>query len=175
MTTQSTPPAATATPVAAGPPPDCATLKAEIDRLDAAKIPQKIQQAAARSYTPTNEEYALFPRYSALTDTYTVQQCNPPLRQLEAAKPPVSKPKAKVAAAAATPKAAGKPAASPSAKAVKTAKPAKQTREQETPAAPPGMAPAQTAPGEIVWPKAGTTPAPTEGVMMRLPPPPPKQ
>ena len=70
--------------------PDCATLKAEIEKMNGQQIPSKFQQAAAKKYSPTQEEWSLFPRYNNLVDTYTVKKCLPALPvQAEQKKAPV--------------------------------------------------------------------------------------
>lgn len=93
--------------------PDCGSLKAEIDKLNAAKLPEKLQQAGAKKYNPTPDEWSAFPRYNNLVETYTVKKCEPALQQ---AKAPPAKPKAKPAktadAGAAAAKAVAKPAGS---------------------------------------------------------------
>jgi hypothetical protein len=108
ITTQSVsaePPKVAAAPVE----PNCATIKAEIDRLTAAKLPEKLQQAAAKKYNPTPDEWSAFPRYNSLVDTYTVKKCEPALQQ--AAKPAATKPKAATPAPGKVAAAAGAPAA----------------------------------------------------------------
>lgn len=91
VTTQSVTPQ-TAKPVVQAPTePDCATLKAEIDKLSAANIPTKFQQAAAKKYTPTQEEWGQFPRYNNLVDTYTVRKCQPALPVQAEKKAPATK------------------------------------------------------------------------------------
>lgn len=75
--------------------PDCGSLKTEIDKLTAAKLPEKLQQAAAKKYSPTPEEWSSFPRYNNLVETYSVKKCEPTLQQ--AGKTP-AKAKAKTAA-----------------------------------------------------------------------------
>ena len=57
--------------------PDCGSLKAEIDKLNAAKLPEKLQQAGAKKYNPTPDEWSAFPRYNNLVETYTVKKCEP--------------------------------------------------------------------------------------------------
>lgn len=86
ITTQSVP--AEQTKVAE---PDCGSLKAEIDQLNAAKLPDKLQQAAAKKYSPTQDEWSSFPRYNKLIETYTVKKCEPSLQQAKAG--PKAKPK----------------------------------------------------------------------------------
>ena len=96
--------------------PDCGSLKAEIDKLNAAKLPEKLQAGAgAKKYNPTPDEWSAFPRYNNLVETYTVKKCEPGLQQAKAA-PAKTKVKAaatpaKTADAGAAMAAAGKPAA----------------------------------------------------------------
>ena len=72
--------------------PDCGSLKAEIDKLHAAKLPEKLQQAGAKKYNPTPDEWSAFPRYNNLVETYTVKKCEPALQQAKApAKPAADK------------------------------------------------------------------------------------
>ena len=78
--------------------PDCGSLKAEIDKLTAAKLPEKLQQAGAKKYSPTPDEWSAFPRYNNLVETYTVKKCEPALQQAKAA-PTKAKVKATVAPA----------------------------------------------------------------------------
>jgi hypothetical protein len=92
VTTQSVAPQPAKPVVQAPAEPDCATLKAEIDKLNAANIPTKFQQAAAKKYTPTQEEWGQFPRYNNLVDTYTVRKCQPALPVQADKKPPAKKP-----------------------------------------------------------------------------------
>lgn len=92
VTTQSVAPQPTKQVAQAPTEPDCATLKAEIDKLNAANIPTKFQQAAAKKYTPTQEEWGQFPRYNNLVDTYTVRKCQPALPVQAEKKAPVKKP-----------------------------------------------------------------------------------
>lgn len=95
--------------------PDCGSLKAEIDKLNTAKLPEKLQQAGAKKYNPTPDEWSAFPRYNNLVETYTVKKCEPGLQQAKAV-PAKTKVKAaatpaKTADAGAAMAAAGKPAA----------------------------------------------------------------
>jgi hypothetical protein len=95
--------------------PDCGSLKAEIDKLNTAKLPEKLQQAGAKKYSPTPDEWSAFPRYNNLVETYTVKKCEPGLQQAKAA-PAKTKVKAaatpaKTADAGAAMATAGKPAA----------------------------------------------------------------
>jgi hypothetical protein len=95
--------------------PDCGSLKAEIDKLNTAKLPEKLQQAGAKKYNPTPDEWSAFPRYNNLVETYTVKKCEPGLQQAKAA-PAKTKVKAaatpaKTADAGAAMATAGKPAA----------------------------------------------------------------
>lgn len=118
--------------------PDCGSLKTEIDKLNAAKLPEKLQQAGAKKYSPTPDEWASFPRYNNLVETYTVKKCEPALQQAKAAP---SKPKvkpAKTADAGAAAKAAAKPAPSAPAKAIAkaAAKPAATKAAVAAPAQP---------------------------------------
>ena len=93
--------------------PDCGSLKAEIDKLHAAKLPEKLQQAGAKKYNPTPDEWSAFPRYNNLVETYTVKKCEPALQQAKApAKPKVKAAlPAKTADAGAAMAVSGKPAA----------------------------------------------------------------
>ena len=67
--------------------PDCGALKAEIDKLNATDIQGKLQKAAAKKYNPTQDEWAQFPRYNNLVETYGVKKCEPSLQQANGAKP----------------------------------------------------------------------------------------
>ena len=111
--------------------PDCGSLKTEIDKLNAAKLPEKLQQASAtgtKKYNPTPDEWVAFPRYNNLVETYTVKKCEPALQQAKAG---TAKPKAKTAAApgkTADAGAAMKAAASKAAATAGTATPAKVSK-----------------------------------------------
>lgn len=132
--------------------PDCASLKTEIDRLNADKLPDKLKQAGAKKYSPTPDEWAAFPRYNNLVETYTVKKCEPSLQQ---AKTP-AKAKAKTADASAALKAASKKAAA--------ATPAKPAVAKAPAAAQPAAAPAATAAAE-----APPQQPVYQGVMMKIP------
>ena len=134
--------------------PDCASLKTEIDKLNTAKLPEKLQQAGAKKYNPTPDEWSAFPRYNNLVETYTVKKCEPSLQQ---AKAPAKK--AKTADAGAAMKAASTKTAA-AAKPV-AAKPAAAAQAQ-APVQPQAQAQAQA-----------QDPAPQpqyQGVMMQIPP-----
>jgi hypothetical protein len=149
MTTQSVQPAEP-TKVAE---PDCASLKTEIDKLHAAKLPEKLQQAAAKKYSPTQDEWASFPRYNNLVETYSVKKCQPVLQQ--ATKPaPAAKPKVAPAKTAAATPAPAKP------KPVATAAAA--------PAQPVAAAPAETAPAAAA--QAQPAQPGYQGVTIQIPP-----
>jgi hypothetical protein len=111
VTTQSVAPPPVKQTAQAPAEPDCATLKAEIDKLNAANIPTKFQQAAAKKYTPTQEEWGQFPRYNNLVDTYTVRKCQPALPTQAQKKAPA--PKKPTAQKTAEVKSTPKPAVAP--------------------------------------------------------------
>ena len=136
--------------------PDCASLKTEIDKLNAAKLPEKLQQAGAKKYSPTPDEWSAFPRYNNLVETYTVKKCEPSLQQAKS--PAKAKAKAKTADAGAALKAASKKAA-----AATPAKPA-VAKAAAQPTAQPAAAPAATAAAE-----APQQQPVYQGVMMRIP------
>ena len=107
--------------------PDCGSMKAEIDKLRSDKLPEKLQNASAagaKKYNPTPDEWAAFPRYNNLMETYAVKKCEPSLTQAKAP----AKPKAKAATAPAKTADAGaamKAASSKAADAQATPAPAK--------------------------------------------------
>ena len=132
--------------------PDCGSLKAEIDKLNAAKLPEKLQQAGAKKYSPTADEWSAFPRYTNLVETYTVKKCEPGLQQAKAA-PAKAKVKAavapaKTADAGAAISAAGKPAVA-------------KTTAKAVVATPPAAAAAAAAPQQPQY----------QGVTLQIPPP----
>ena len=133
--------------------PDCASLKTEIDRLNTDKLPDKLKQAGAKKYNPTPDEWAAFPRYNNLVETYTVKKCEPSLQQ---AKTP-AKAKTKTADAGAALKAASKKAA-----AATPAKPAVAKAAAPVAAQPAAAAPAATAEAPAQQPVY-------QGVMMKIP------
>lgn len=141
--------------------PDCGSLKAEIDKLNAAKLPEKLQQAGAKKYSPTPDEWSAFPRYNNLVETYTVKKCEPGLQQAKGA-PAKAKVKAvvapaKTADAGAAISAAGKPAV-----AAAPAKPAvAKTTAKAVVATPPAAAAAAADPQQPQY----------QGVTLQIPPP----
>ena len=147
ITTQSVP---TAQKVAIA-EPDCGSLKTEIDKLTAAKLPEKLQQAGAKKYSPTPDEWAAFPRYNNLVETYNVKKCEPSLQQAKAAP---AKPRVKSAAAPAK--------TADASTAMKAAAPAKAAATKATATA---AAAAQEAPAQPAY----------QGVMMQIPPQPAEQ
>jgi hypothetical protein len=143
--------------------PDCGSLKTEIDKLQAAKLPEKLQQAGAsgaKKYNPTPDEWASFPRYNNLVETYTVKKCEPSLQQAKAG---AGKPKAKTAAEPA--KKTADAGAAMKAAAAKASSTAGTAMAAKAVAAAPAQAQA-----------AAAQPA-YQGVMMQIPPQPaePKQ
>jgi hypothetical protein len=152
--------------------PDCGSLKTEIDKLNAAKLPEKLQQAGAKKYSPTPDEWSAFPRYNNLVETYTVKKCEPGLQQAKAAP---SKPKvkaattpAKTADAGAAMAAAGKPAA-----AAASAKPAAAAAAVKAPVAKAAAKATVATPAAMAQPQQPQY----QGVTLQMPPQPaePKQ
>ena len=136
--------------------PDCGSLKTEIDKLKAAKLPEKLQNASAtgaKKYNPTPDEWAAFPRYNNLIETYSVKKCEPALQQ---AKGPAKTKPAKTADAGTAMKAATGKAADAQATPAKAAALAKPVKAAAT-----------------VAPVAAAQPVQQpayQGVMMQIPP-----
>ena len=121
--------------------PDCASLKTEIDRMNTAKLPEKLQQAAAKKYSPTPDEWSSFPRYNNLVETYGVKKCEPSLQQAGKTQ---AKAKAKTADASAAMKTASAPADATAKAKAAPAKAAETTAAAAVPeAAQPAAAPYQ--------------------------------
>ena len=57
---------------------------AEQALAQAAKLPEKLQQAGSKKYNPTPDEWASFPRYNNLVEAYSVKKCEPALQQAKA-------------------------------------------------------------------------------------------
>ena len=153
--------------------PDCGSLKAEIDKLNTAKLPEKLQNASAtgtKKYNPTPDEWAAFPRYNNLVETYTVKKCEPALQQAKAP----AKPKAKTAAA---------PAKTADAGAAIKAAAIKAAAASDAPAKPAAVGANVAAKSAKVPAKAATATAAAEqpqqpayqGVMLQIPPSAPEQ
>ena len=104
--------------------PDCGSMKAEIDKLRSDKLPEKLQNASAagaKKYNPTPDEWAAFPRYNNLMETYAVKKCEPSLTQAKAATAPAKTADAGAAMKAASSKAADAQATPAPAKVAKAA------------------------------------------------------